>query len=54
MDKMEETWGMAFQKGAGSAVDECGAEFVRKHGEENLGRVAKLHFKNTDKIKAAV
>jgi ribonuclease HIII len=51
MDRMEETWGMAFHKGAGTAVDECGREFIRRHGEENLAKVAKLHFQNTRKIR---
>ena len=50
MDAMEETYGMTFVKGAGSAVDACGREFVRKYGKEKLGDVAKLHFKNTERI----
>lgn len=51
MDEMEEHWHMKFQKGAGSLVDECAAAFVQKYGMQELGKVAKLHFKNTEKLK---
>lgn len=37
-------------KGAGKDVVEAGEEFVEKHGAEQLGEVAKLHFKTRDKI----
>lgn len=47
---MENQWDMTFSKGAGSAVDQDGAAFVRKHGEQHLKEVAKLHFKNTEKV----
>lgn len=50
MDEMEKQWDMQFQKGAGSKVDQCAREFVRKYGKEKLGLVAKLHFKNTEKL----
>lgn len=49
-DKMEETYQFHFEKGAGSKVDACGKEFVKKFGKEKLYQVAKLHFKNTQKI----
>lgn len=39
-------------KGAGEPVDVAGVELVRRHGEEGLRRVAKLHFKNTEKVRA--
>ena len=38
-------------KGAGPPVDAAGAEFVRRHGFETLPQVAKVHFKNTDKVR---
>lgn len=50
MEEMEETWHMHFQKGAGSNVDACAREFVKKNGIEKLGMVAKLHFKNTERL----
>lgn len=50
MDEMEKEWNMKFQKGAGSKADQCAREFVRKYGKEKLGQVAKLHFRNTEKL----
>lgn len=49
-DKMEEDWDMSFHKGAGPAVDRCGREFLARYGRQKLGDVAKLHFRNTEKI----
>lgn len=51
MDDMEKQWQMPFQKGAGSKVDTCADTFVAKHGLEKLPEVAKIHFKNTDRLK---
>lgn len=39
-------------KGAGPPVDAAGAEFVRQNGFEVLSQVAKVHFKNTDKVRS--
>lgn len=50
MDAMEEKYGMTFHKGSGALADESGREFIAKFGKEKLGEVAKLHFKNTEKI----
>jgi ribonuclease HIII len=38
-------------KGAGEPTDRSAREFVKLHGREALARVAKLHFKNTQKIR---
>lgn len=38
-------------KGAGSPVDAAAERFVAIHGRAGLARVAKLHFKNTQKIR---
>ncbi len=51
MDEMEKHYDMKFQKGAGKDVDSCGVAFIQKYGFERLQEVAKIHFKNTDKIK---
>lgn len=40
------------RKGAGTPVDQAGAEFVGLHGFESLAKVAKLHFKNTEKVRS--
>lgn len=49
-EQMEKKYSMTFIKGAGSKVDECAKEFVNKYGKEELNKVAKLHFKNTEKL----
>lgn len=51
MDEMEKQWDMKFQKGAGDKVDQCAAEFVNRYGFDSLSQVAKMHFKNTEKLK---
>jgi ribonuclease HIII len=38
------------RKGAGRPTDLAALEFARRHGVDALGRVAKLHFKNTGKL----
>ena len=35
-------------------VDEFGAKFVRKFGFDELNKVAKMNFKNVDKIKELI
>ena len=49
-DKLNKKYNIIFPKGAGSKVDEVGKELVSKYGEEILENVAKLSFKNTEKI----
>ena len=49
-DKMQQMYDFTFEKGAGNKVDACGKKFVAKFGKEKLYQVAKLHFKNTEKI----
>ncbi|MCR5794722.1 MAG: ribonuclease HIII [Solobacterium sp.] len=50
-DRMEETYGMTFNKGGGKNADESAAEFVRRYGFEKLSETAKVHFANTKKIR---
>lgn len=50
MQEMEKEWDMTFAKGAGPAVDLCARQFVERYGKENLNKVAKIHFKNTERI----
>lgn len=40
-------------KGAGEPVDVAGRRFVALHGRAELARVAKLHFKNTQRVAGA-
>ncbi len=50
-DKLEEKYNFTFQKGAGSNLDKNAKEFVDKFGFDELNNVAKLHFKNTEKLR---
>ena len=49
-DEMEKQYGMTFHKGGGAQADRSGTEFIRRYGRENLEKVAKLHFKNTERL----
>ena len=51
MDKLSSTLNTVLPKGAGEEVDRIGTQLVKKHGEEILYSIAKLNFKNTEKIK---
>lgn len=48
-DIMEKTYDFTFEKGAGSIVDQCAVQFIKRFGKNELAKVAKLHFKNTEK-----
>jgi ribonuclease HIII len=43
--------GVDLHKGAGDPTDRAAREYVRLHGFGALGKVAKLHFKNTLKLR---
>ncbi len=47
---LSERYGVDLHKGAGEPVDRVARRFVELHGREALGRVAKLHFKNTSRV----
>ena len=49
--KLSEESAVDLHKGAGEPTDRSAREFVKLHGREALVRVAKLHFKNTQKIR---
>lgn len=48
-DKLCEQYEFDFPKGAGNKVDQAITLFVKRFGEEELRKVAKLHFANTKK-----
>ena len=50
MQKMSRMLNRAVPKGAGDTVDKFGKEIVLKEGKDILRKIAKLNFKNTDKI----
>lgn len=43
-------YGVTLPKGASDLVITAGREFIRKHGAEALGQVAKLHFRTTKSV----
>ena len=51
MDKISKLIGKKVPKGAGVMVDEFGKEVIKTYGTDILKKIAKLNFKNTDKIK---
>ncbi len=51
MNKLSEELNMPIPKGAGPIVDETGIEIIKKYGFDKLKDIAKLNFKNKDKIK---
>lgn len=51
MKKLEKELGLNIPKGAGDIVDKTGVDIVNQYGFDKLKNIAKLNFKNTDKIK---
>ena len=49
--KMEDKYDMTLLKGASDKVDLNAVEFIKRHGIESLHDIAKVHFKNSDKVK---
>ena len=50
MDKLSLELGITLPKGANPMVDEIGKKIVATYGKDKLKLIAKLNFKNTDKI----
>ena len=50
-NKLSKSINMSLPKGASNLVDNVGIEIVKKYGFDKLKEIAKLNFKNTDKIK---
>ncbi len=50
MKKLSDAYQMTLPKGAGSIVDQAGIEIVKRQGREILEKVAKVHFKNYQKV----
>ena len=48
---LSEECAVDLHKGAGAPTDKAAREYVRLHGFDALERVAKVHFKNTGKIR---
>lgn len=51
MDKISDKYKMNIPKGAGSIVDEAAQKIYNEYGLDELKNIAKINFKNTEKIK---
>jgi ribonuclease HIII len=49
--RLSQEFAVDLHKGAGDPVDRSAREFVKLHGREALDQVAKVHFKNTQKLR---
>ena len=49
-EKISDSLHIPLPKGAGTNVDSIGEEVVEKYGKEKLEEIAKLNFKNTERI----
>ena len=54
MAEMEKELGMPLPKGAGDQVDEAAQKIIDKYGFDKLKSIAKLSFKNTEKLKKII
>ncbi len=54
MEKLSQDIGFNLPKGAGPLVDETGIKIVKKYGFNKLYEIAKMNFKNKDKIKSGL
>jgi ribonuclease HIII len=52
LKSLSEEFAVELHKGAGDPTDRSAREFVKLHGTAALAKVAKLHFKNTQKVRA--
>ena len=50
MEKLGKTVDKVLPLGASTVVDEAGKDIVNKYGKDKLNEIAKLNFKNTEKI----
>ncbi len=53
LERLAAQWGVPLPKGASQAVEVAAKAVVKKHGEEGLAKVAKLHFKTTKAVLGA-
>ena len=49
-EKLSEKYGITLLKGASDKVDEVARKIITKYGKGELNKIAKLNFKNTEKI----
>ena len=50
MDKLSNKYKVTILKGASDKVDEIAREIVKKYGKDELYKITKINFKNTEKV----
>ena len=50
LSKLGKSFGLTLPKGASAEVEKAAREFISRHGAQNLGKIAKLHFRTTEKV----
>lgn len=50
LDKMSHEYDLGFPKGASAEVIRVAKEFIARYGKDQLGKVAKLHFRTTKEV----
>jgi ribonuclease HIII len=50
LERLAAQWGVPLPKGASPAVEAAAKSVVKKHGQDGLAKVAKLHFKTTKAV----
>jgi ribonuclease HIII len=48
--RLGKEYGVELPKGASTAVEQAAAELIAKHGRDALGKVAKMHFRTSQKV----
>jgi ribonuclease HIII len=48
--RLGKEYGVTLPKGASTAVEEAAVQLVAKHGRDALGKVAKMHFRTSQKV----
>lgn len=51
LERLGEPYGVTLPSGAGPDIDKFGRQMYSKYGQEFLDETAKVHFKNTERIK---
>ena len=51
LETLQDTYTIELPKGASDSVVNAGKRFVQTHGDNSLGKIAKLHHKTTEKIR---
>jgi ribonuclease HIII len=51
LEGLSKTVGMTLPKGAGSIVDAAGRSLLMRRPDFDLGKIAKLHFKNSQRVR---